>query len=48
VLEASDLDAVLHVGPHKRRAEGDKHFLRPPGHISFDAAQDGADLLGTH
>ncbi|KAK4817103.1 hypothetical protein QYF61_027966 [Mycteria americana] len=46
VLRAPDLDAVLQVGSHQSRAEGQNHLPRPAGHASFDAAQDTVGLLG--
>ncbi|KAK4830856.1 hypothetical protein QYF61_013785 [Mycteria americana] len=41
-----ELDAVLQVGSHQSRVEGQNHLPRPAGHASFDAAQDAVDLLG--
>ncbi|KAK4824675.1 LOW QUALITY PROTEIN: hypothetical protein QYF61_017255 [Mycteria americana] len=46
VLRAPELDAVLQVGSHQSRAEGQNHLPRPAGHASFDAAQDMVGLLG--
>ncbi|KAK4822933.1 hypothetical protein QYF61_023433 [Mycteria americana] len=46
VLRAPELDAVLQVGSHQSRAEGQNHLPRPAGHASFDAAQDTVGLLG--
>ncbi|KAK4826723.1 LOW QUALITY PROTEIN: hypothetical protein QYF61_010976 [Mycteria americana] len=46
VLRAPELDAVLQVGSHQSRAEGQNHLPRPAGHASLDAAQDTAGLLG--
>lgn len=41
-----ELNAVLHMGFHKSKIEGENHFPCPAGHCSFDAAQDAADFLG--
>jgi len=41
---APGLDAVLQMGPHKGRAEGDSHLCFPAGHPSFDAARDAVGL----
>ncbi|KAK4822945.1 hypothetical protein QYF61_023445 [Mycteria americana] len=46
VLRAPELDAVLQVGSHQSRVEGQNHLPRPAGHASFDAAQDTVGLLG--
>ena len=46
ILGAPGPDAVLQMGPHEGRAEGNNHFLCFAGHPSFDAAQDNAGLLG--
>ena len=46
VLETPDLDAVLQIGPHMGRVEGDNHLPHSTGHLSFDTAQSTADLLG--
>ncbi|KAK4823178.1 hypothetical protein QYF61_027082 [Mycteria americana] len=46
VLRAPELDAVLQVGSHQNRAEGQNHLPRPAGRASFDAAQDTVGLLG--
>ncbi|KAK4806069.1 hypothetical protein QYF61_010278 [Mycteria americana] len=46
VLRAPELDAVLQVGSHQSRVEGQNHLPRPYGHTSFDAAQDMVGLLG--
>jgi len=40
------LDAVLQMGPHKCRADGNNHLSVPADHLSFDAAQDAAGLQG--
>jgi len=45
VLGAPSLGAVLQVGPHKGRAEGENHLPHPAGHPSFGAAWDTAGLL---
>ncbi|KAK4831083.1 hypothetical protein QYF61_015281 [Mycteria americana] len=46
VLRAPELDAVLQVGSHQSRVEGQNHLPRPAGHASFDAAWDTVGLLG--
>ncbi|KAK4827132.1 hypothetical protein QYF61_014526 [Mycteria americana] len=46
VLRAPEVDAVLQVGSHQSRAEGQNHLPRPAGHASFDAAQDTVGLPG--
>ncbi|KAK4825361.1 hypothetical protein QYF61_026880 [Mycteria americana] len=46
VLRAPELDAVLQVGSHQSRVEGQNHLPRPAGHAAFDAAQDRVGLLG--
>ncbi|KAK4806791.1 hypothetical protein QYF61_005587 [Mycteria americana] len=46
VLRAPELDAVLQVGSHQSRIEGQNHLPQPVGHASFDAAQDKIGLLG--
>ncbi|KAK4818966.1 LOW QUALITY PROTEIN: hypothetical protein QYF61_022633 [Mycteria americana] len=46
VLRAPELDAVLQVGSHQSRVEGQNHLPRPAGHASFDAAQDTVGFLG--
>ena len=46
MLGAPELDAVLQVGSHKSRVEGQNHLPRPAGHTSLDATQDTVDLLG--
>ena len=46
MLEALDLDTVLHMGPCEGRLEGDNHLPHPAGHPSFHAAQDTAGLSG--
>ncbi|NXW11080.1 T161B protein, partial [Fregetta grallaria] len=40
VLRVPELDAVLQVGSHQSRVEGQNPLPRPAGHASFDAAQD--------
>ena len=45
VLGTPNLDAVLWVGPHTGRVEGDIHLPAAAGHSSFDAAQDSLGLL---
>jgi len=35
LLSAPDLDAVLHLGPHRGRIEGDKHLLCSAGFLSL-------------
>ena len=39
------MDAVLHVRPHKDRAEGDNPLPPPAGHSSVHAVQDSVHLL---
>ncbi|KAK4819021.1 hypothetical protein QYF61_024137 [Mycteria americana] len=46
VLRTPELDAVLQVGSHQSRVEGQNHLPQPAGHASFDAAQDMVGLLG--
>ncbi|GAB0196099.1 cAMP-dependent protein kinase inhibitor alpha [Grus japonensis] len=46
VLGPPELDAVLQVGSHQSRVEGQDHLPRPAGHTSFDAAQDTVAFLG--
>ncbi|XP_053932310.1 coiled-coil domain-containing protein 91 isoform X1 [Cuculus canorus] len=46
VLKAPELDAMLQVGSHKTRVEGQNPLPCPAGHASFDAAQDTVGLLG--
>ncbi|KAK4816043.1 hypothetical protein QYF61_011051 [Mycteria americana] len=46
VLRAPELDAVLQVGSHQSRGEGQDHLPQPTGHASFDAAQDMVGFLG--
>ncbi|KAK4826362.1 hypothetical protein QYF61_007956, partial [Mycteria americana] len=46
VLRAPELDAVLQVGSHQSRVEGQNHLPRPAGHASFPAAQDTVGFLG--
>ncbi|KAK4828837.1 hypothetical protein QYF61_000894 [Mycteria americana] len=46
VLKTPELDAVLQVGSHQSRVEGQNHLPRPAGHAAFDAAQDMVGLLG--
>ncbi|KAK4828848.1 LOW QUALITY PROTEIN: hypothetical protein QYF61_000905 [Mycteria americana] len=46
VLKTPELDAVLQVGSHQSRVEGQNHLPRPAGHAAFDAAQDTVGLLG--
>ncbi|KAK4817048.1 hypothetical protein QYF61_026356 [Mycteria americana] len=45
-LRAPELDAVLQVGSHHSRAEGQNHLPPPAGHASFDAAQKANCILG--
>ncbi|KAK4825745.1 LOW QUALITY PROTEIN: hypothetical protein QYF61_002184 [Mycteria americana] len=45
VLRTPELDAVLQVGSHQSRAEGQNPLPRPAGHASFDAAQDAVGFL---
>ena len=44
MVEAPELDAVLQVGSHKSRVEGQNRLLQP---ASLDATQDMAGLLGS-
>jgi len=46
VLRASELDAVLEVGSHESRIEGQNHLPWPAGHSSLDTTQDTTGLLG--
>jgi len=46
VLGTPGLVAILQMGLHKSRAEGDNPFPLPDGDPSFDAAQYSAGLLG--
>ncbi|KAK4827794.1 hypothetical protein QYF61_021747 [Mycteria americana] len=46
MLGAPELNAVLQVGSHKSRVEGENPPPRPAGHASFDAAQDTVGSLG--
>jgi len=40
VLGSPDLEAVLQLGTHKGRVEGDNHFPCPASHSSSDGTQD--------
>jgi len=44
VLGPPHLDAVLQVGPHRGRIEGDNHLPVPAGHHSSDGTQDTIGL----
>ena len=44
--EAPELDTVLQVGSHQSGVEGQNLLARPAGHVSLDASQDMAGLLG--
>ncbi|KAK4822675.1 hypothetical protein QYF61_019042 [Mycteria americana] len=46
MLGTPEPNAVLQVGSHESRVEGENHLPRPAGHASFDAAQDTVGLLG--
>ena len=46
VLGTLGLDAVLWMGPHESRVEGDKHLPLPAGHPFFNAAQHTVGLPG--
>jgi len=46
VLRALELDAVLQVGSHKSRVEGQNQLLHLAGHTSLHATQDMIGLLG--
>jgi len=46
MLGAPELDAVLQVGSHQSRVEGQNHLPQPAGHASLDVAQDTVGLLG--
>ena len=39
------MDAVLQVGSHKSRVEGQNPLPRPAGHAAFDAAQDMVPMV---
>ncbi|KAK4829697.1 hypothetical protein QYF61_006072 [Mycteria americana] len=45
-LRTPELHAVLQVGSHQNRVEGQNHLPQPAGHASLDAAQDTVGLLG--
>lgn len=45
LLGAPALDAVLQMGPHEGRAEGDNYLPLPAGHPFTDVAQDTIGLL---
>ncbi|PKU32480.1 hypothetical protein llap_17216 [Limosa lapponica baueri] len=45
-LGSPELDTVLQMGLHQRRAEGQDNLSRPAGHTLPDAPQDAIDLLG--
>ena len=46
ILGAPELNAVLQVGSHKSRVDGQNHLPQPAGHTSLDAAQDMVGFLG--
>ncbi|KAK4830572.1 hypothetical protein QYF61_011750 [Mycteria americana] len=46
MLGAPELNAVLQVGSHESRVQGENHFPQPADHASFDAAQDTVGFLG--
>ena len=46
MLGAPELNAILQVGSHKSRVEGENHLPQPAGHTSFHAAQDTVGFLG--
>ena len=46
-LGSPELDAVLQMGPHQRRAEGKKNLPQPAGHTPPNAPQDAIGLLGS-
>ncbi|KAK4824005.1 hypothetical protein QYF61_009219 [Mycteria americana] len=46
VLRSPELDAVLQVGSHQSRVEGQNPLPQPAGHAAFDAAQDTVGLVG--
>ncbi|PKU46357.1 rna-directed dna polymerase from mobile element jockey- hypothetical protein [Limosa lapponica baueri] len=46
VLRTPELDAVLQVGSHESRAEGQNHLPGPAGHTSFNATQGVLGFLG--
>ncbi|KAK4818782.1 hypothetical protein QYF61_019128, partial [Mycteria americana] len=46
MLGAPEQDAVLQVGSHESRVEGENHLPRPPGHACFDAVQDKVGFVG--
>ena len=37
--------SILNLRPQKCRVDGDKHLPHPPGHLSFDGAQNTVGLL---
>jgi len=43
-LEASGLNAVIQMGPHKGRVQGDNHLTCTAGHPPVDTAQDTVGL----
>ena len=46
VLRVPELDAVLQVGSHQSRVEGQNLRPWPAGHVSFDVAQNTVGFLG--
>ena len=46
MLGATELDAVLQVGSHESRIEGQNHLPQPARHSSLDATQDTVGILG--
>lgn len=46
MLGTSELCAVLQVGSHKSRVEGENPLPQPAGHAPLDAAQDSTGFLG--
>ena len=45
VMDASELNAVLQVGSHESRVEGQNHLPQLADHTSLDATQDMVGLL---
>ena len=46
MLRTPELDAVLQVGSHQSRVEGQNHLPRSAGNASCDSAQDTVGFLG--
>jgi len=41
------MDAVLQMGPHQGRADGEENLPRPAGRALLNAPQDPIGLLGS-